>query len=68
MPKVKIFVWFKKTIINLHSIFRDGAIAQLVEQRTENPCVLGSIPSGTTETQAFKSGFFHFYLSQFQTD
>ena len=26
-----------------------GAIAQLVEQRTENPCVLGSIPSGTTE-------------------
>ena len=25
-----------------------GAIAQLVEQRTENPCVLGSIPSGTT--------------------
>ncbi len=26
----------------------EGAIAQLVEQRTENPCVLGSIPSGTT--------------------
>ena len=25
-----------------------GTIAQLVEQRTENPCVLGSIPSGTT--------------------
>ena len=28
----------------------DGAIAQLVEQRTENPCVPGSIPGGTTET------------------
>ena len=26
----------------------DGAIAQLVEQRTENPCVTGSIPVGTT--------------------
>ena len=31
----------------------DGAIAQLVEQRTENPCVPGSIPGGTTkENQA----------------
>ena len=29
-----------------------GAIAQLVEQRTENPCVPGSIPGGTT-TSAF---------------
>jgi hypothetical protein len=25
-----------------------GALAQLVEQRTENPCVAGSIPAGTT--------------------
>ena len=25
------------------------AIAQLVEQRTENPCVTGSIPVGTTK-------------------
>ena len=30
---------------------RNGAIAQLVEQRTENPCVPGSIPGGTTENQ-----------------
>ena len=29
-----------------------GAIAQLVEQRTENPCVPGSIPGGTTDNQA----------------
>ena len=28
--------------------FYDGTIAQLVEQRTENPCVPGSIPGGTT--------------------
>ena len=27
---------------------KEGAIAQLVEQRTENPCVPGSIPGGTT--------------------
>ena len=26
----------------------DGVIAQLVEQRTENPCVPGSIPGDTT--------------------
>ncbi len=26
-----------------------GTIAQLVEQRTENPCVPGSIPGGTTK-------------------
>ena len=30
------------------SQLRKGAIAQLVEQRTENPCVPGSIPGGTT--------------------
>lgn len=26
----------------------NGAVAQLVEQRTENPCVTGSIPVSTT--------------------
>ncbi len=26
----------------------NGTLAQLVEQRTENPCVTGSIPVGTT--------------------
>ena len=31
---------------------KDGAIAQLVEQRTENPCVPRSIRGGTTENQA----------------
>ncbi len=30
--------------------FSKGAIAQSVEQRTENPCVAGSIPAGTTKT------------------
>ena len=46
-----------------------GAIAQLVEQRTENPCVPGSIPGGTTndsvkfskpiEIQSFQWVFFY---------
>ena len=44
-----------------------GAIAQLVEQRTENPCVPGSIPGGTTIHEenaerliADRPAFFHF--------
>ena len=42
---------------------KDGDVAQSVEQRTENPCVGGSIPSITTPTEAEKShpqrgGFF----------
>ena len=32
----------------LHIKHNDGALAQLVEHRTENPCVPGSIPGGTT--------------------
>ena len=37
-----------------------GTVAQLVEQRTENPRVTGSIPVGTTpkEKPAAKVGFF----------
>jgi hypothetical protein len=38
-----------------------GALAQLVEQRTENPCVPGSIPGGTTIKNPNKMfGFFGF--------
>ena len=41
-----------------------GAIAQLVEQRTENPCVPGSIPGGTTQkkTQSNLIASFLLYL------
>ena len=40
---------------------RKGAVAQLVEQRTENPCVGGSIPSITTKKNASLSrGIFYF--------
>ena len=37
-----------------------GAIAQLVEQRTENPCVTGSNPVGTTVKKPSYDGFFCF--------
>ncbi len=40
---------FTKKTVPLHYIkITKGAIAQLVEHRTENPCVPGSIPGGTT--------------------
>ena len=39
----------KKKAVSLQPQNGNGAIAQLVEQRTENPCVAGSIPAGTTQ-------------------
>ena len=39
----------------------EGAVAQLVEQRTENPCVAGSIPAHTTKPLN-NSGVFLFYV------
>ena len=39
---------YQKTMPYICTRKHDGAIAQLVEQRTENPCVPGSIPGGTT--------------------
>ncbi|MEN9743843.1 MAG: hypothetical protein RLZZ65_1648 [Bacteroidota bacterium] len=38
-----------------------GTLAQLVEQRTENPCVPGSIPGGTTQKAPIYSGLFCCY-------
>ena len=35
---------------------KNGTLAQLVEQRTENPCVPGSIPGGTTKDKEFILG------------
>ena len=53
----------------------NGAIAQLVEQRTENPCVPGSIPGGTTFKRLIikqllikSSCFFLYILPCFSTD
>ena len=45
--------------LNLHTFVPhfSGDVAQLVEQRTENPCVGGSIPSITTP-QPPNGGFY----------
>jgi hypothetical protein len=39
-----------------------GAIAQLVEQRTENPCVPGSTPGGTTENASINNKVLAFFI------
>ena len=52
---MKIFIKTFAQIKNLSYLCTrksNGAIAQLVEQRTENPCVPGSIPGGTTARNA----------------
>ncbi len=49
-----IFCGIKNSIIFAISKFRGGTLAQLVEQWTENPCVPGSIPGGTT-TETLKN-------------
>ena len=56
-------------ILTLQSQTSDGVIAQLVEQRTENPCVPGSIPGDTTqnETQVIENQLFGFFLSSTPT-
>ena len=36
-------------VLYLHP-HKQGTLAQMVEQWTENPCVPGSIPGGTTKT------------------
>ena len=36
---------------------KDGAVAQLVEQRTENPCVPGSSPGGATSPEQLFGAF-----------
>ena len=46
-----------------HPPYKLGAIAQLVEQRTENPCVPGSIPGGTTSV-TFVNGPFVYRLGR----
>ncbi len=43
-----LFANTKNAYIFALSFKTTGALAQLVEQRTENPCVPGSIPGGTT--------------------
>ena len=52
-------------MLNLHPTTA-GTLAQLVEQRTENPCVPGSIPGGTTQKNQYKrTGFFYRFSQKF---
>ena len=51
--KRKYFCLFR-IMLYLCSANDNGAIAQMVEQRTENPCVPGSIPGGTTKNHSKK--------------
>ena len=44
LPELDIYIWLR--IPDKPGL--KGAVAQLVEQRTENPCVGGSIPPHTT--------------------
>ena len=46
-----------RTIVNRTIVNDFGAIAQLVEQRTENPCVPSSILGGTTKNDLSRSFF-----------
>jgi hypothetical protein len=41
------------------AVKQNGAVAQLVEQRTENPCVGGSIPPHTTKSFTEMWSFFY---------
>ena len=41
--------WILKKYTTFAVPTKNGVVAQLVEQRTENPCVTGSIPVDTTQ-------------------
>jgi hypothetical protein len=50
---IEIILYLQPKLQHLQSVVNffnsNGAVAQLVEQRTENPCVGGSIPPHTTK-------------------
>jgi hypothetical protein len=71
VERIKIFAFLflnlKFCLFNLHPIFaalkgKGGAVAQSVEQRTENPCVAGSIPAHTTGNLNRNVGVFYLHL------
>ena len=55
-------VWVAKLLLRL--VIVGGQVAQLVEQRTENPCVAGSIPAlailvSSDVTRGYENGGHH---------
>ena len=69
---IQIFDFFfgrKAFLITFASLLSKwGAIAQLVEQRTENPCVPSSILGGATKAQRNLSFFFSPLFSYLSND
>ena len=51
----------REKALPLHSHLKQGVIAQLVEQRTENPCVPGSIPGDTTMHESVRQQVWRFF-------
>ena len=51
------------TKLNLSLTRSKGTLAQLVEQRTENPCVPGSIPGGTTKASNMRLFLFYAFIN-----
>ena len=49
--KYKIGSIFAPAMNRLNYLKSQGTLAQMVEQWTENPCVPGSIPGGTTKPE-----------------
>jgi hypothetical protein len=54
IPNFRVGIW------NFKFGFFIGAVAQSVEQRTENPCVGGSIPPHTTKALVFDNQGLYF--------
>ncbi len=51
-----------ESVLSLQPRLTLGQVAQSVEQRTENPCVAGSIPALTTSKGCRKTAFFVFFV------
>ena len=62
MEKFKDILQEWNLLLSLPSQLRNGDVAQLVEQRTENPCVGGSIPSITTKRKSMRAQAFMLFL------
>ena len=56
-----------RNALYLHSQNSTGGIAQSVEQRTENPCVPGSIPGEGTKQKSLITRLFLFYYKDILT-
>ena len=54
---MKKFLRLPHFYLSLQSQTRKGAVAQMVEQWTENPCVGSSILPSTTVTRSDRAGF-----------